>query len=82
MISHIRFSVVALALCSLILSGCSEFRASRRIDLAPFGENTSVMVDDLKAGLSIKRAILVKPYLKGDTVDLFIKRKVLRRREI
>ena len=76
MISYTRICLVVIALSAMILAGCSGFRASRRLDMGPFGENTAVMVNDIKQGLIIKRPILTKPYLQGETLDQFKKQRI------
>ena len=68
-------SVTLIVICSLILASCSQFSSTRRLDMAPFGENTSVTLEELKEGLVIKRAVLTAPYLHGETVSQLIKKK-------
>ena len=68
-------SVTLIAICSLILAACSQFSSTRRLDMAPFGENTSVTLEELKEGLTIKRAVLTAPYLHGEAVEQLIKQK-------
>ena len=70
-----RSSALIVSLCLLVLSGCAEFRSSKRLDMGPFGENTSAMVASIKQGLTIKRPVLTQAYLQGDSVDEYIKQK-------
>ena len=71
--SHTSRAVVAL--CILALTGCSSFRSSNRLDMGPFGENTTAMVSDIKKGLTLQRPILVKSYLQGEALNQLVKQK-------
>jgi hypothetical protein len=65
----------AIALCTLALSACAEFKSSKRLDMASFGENTSAMVSDIKKGLAIKRPILTQSYLQGELLNQYQKQR-------
>ena len=75
MISHTRLNVVVIVMCVVVLTGCSSFRSSNRLDLGPFGENTTAMVGEIKKGLTLQRSILAKPYLQGETLSQMKKQK-------
>jgi len=67
----------AIALVILILStGCgkSVFFPSKRLDMGPFGENTTAMMNDVQHTLLATRPLYIKPYLRqGEDFIVFQK---------
>ena len=76
--------MIILLLAVLGLStGCAALVRTKRLDMGPFGENTTTMVNDIQLGLLSKKPLYIKPYLQGPDVVEFQKRwldlqKVLR----
>jgi len=64
-------AVIILNLTFALFSfGCSKFRATTVADLAPFADQTVVMLSDADYGLSSDRAILTKKYLDYGSPEL------------
>ena len=64
-------SVIILNLTVALLSfGCSKFRTTTVANLAPFADQTVVMLSDADYGLSGDKAILTKKYLDYDSPEL------------
>jgi hypothetical protein len=76
--------MIILLLAVLGLStGCAKLVWTKRLDMGPFGENTTTMVNDIQLGLLNKKPLYIKPYLTGPDVVEFRTRwldlqKVLR----
>ena len=67
--ARMRTAVVVAALFCLVLTGCARFSASKKMDMGPFGENTTAMVNDIKQGFVFKKPILIKPYMYGAALE-------------
>jgi len=47
-----------------MLCGCSHFRSSRHIDMAPFAENTITLVSEIGYGLNHEHALYLRKYMQ------------------
>jgi hypothetical protein len=77
-----KVSILLIAVLALS-SGCATLVRTKRLDMGPFGENTTTMVNDIQLGLLNKKPLYLKPYLQGSDVVEFQKQwldlqKVLR----
>jgi len=64
--------MIILLLAVLVLStGCAALVKTKRLDMGPFGENTTTMVNDIQLGLLNKKPLYLKPYLQGPDVVQF-----------
>ena len=54
---------------ALAISNCSYFKESRRINLAPFADNTISMIADIRYGLDDVRPVYIHPHIHGPGVD-------------
>ncbi len=63
-----------------IVSGCSYFKERRRVNLAPFAENTIALTADIQYGLSQFHPVYLYHHLDGPKVEVLVQRwKRLRR---
>ncbi|UCH85052.1 MAG: hypothetical protein JSW50_05015 [Candidatus Latescibacterota bacterium] len=63
--------ILALVVSELLLSGCSHFRASKRLDLGPFAESTITLASDIQLGLTQKKPVYTRDYGHGPAVAEF-----------
>ena len=76
MITQVKYLLIVITLSTFIfLGGCAKFSSSRHLDMRSFGENTSAMINEIKAGLTIKRSLLTTPFIHGEAVIQFRKHK-------
>jgi len=52
-----------------LTAGCSQFKSSKRIDLAPFAENMITLAADIEYGLGEQQAVLIRDFLDGPKVQ-------------
>jgi len=59
-----QFTLSAITLCAVVVfTGCSSFRATTRLDLAPFAENTISLASDVEYGLTeTSRAVYLREF--------------------
>lgn len=63
--ASIRIGILLIVVLTLS-SGCaSMIRHTKRLDMGPFGENTTMMVNDIQYGLLSMKPLYLKPYLQG-----------------
>jgi hypothetical protein len=55
-------------LATLMVSGCSMFSASRRVDITPFAENTINLVAEINYGMDANQAVYLRRYAGGEPV--------------
>jgi len=77
-----KVSILLIAVLALS-SGCAALVKTKRLDMGPFGENTTTMVNDIQLSLLGKKPLYLKPYLPEHDVVEFRTRwldlqKVLR----
>lgn len=65
------FVPAVLVVLASMASGCSVFRGSRRMDMSPFAENTSMMFAEAAKVSRPFRAIYLRPYLNIPEVQEF-----------
>ena len=63
--------LLVILVIALTITNCSYFKESRRINLAPFADNTISMIADIRYGLDEVRPVYIKPYIYGPGVDSF-----------
>ncbi|MEJ2721714.1 MAG: hypothetical protein P8181_11345 [bacterium] len=63
--------VIVCVVGSLLLTGCSNFRSKRRVDLGPFAESTITLASDIQQGLTNKRPLYLRDYNDGPAVAEF-----------
>ena len=71
--SRITMASVLIILIAVI-SGCSTYRAfkaSRRVNLTPFAENTIAMTSDINYGLWEARPVYLRPHVNGPEVQKY-----------
>lgn len=61
-------TILVVILSLLLLNGCSYFKSSQRIDMAPFAENTISLVADISYGLNKGHAIHLRKYMHGEPI--------------
>ena len=62
-----RRPIQAIVLLSVIylMCGCSLFKPTTRMDMAPFAENTIAMVADISYGLNQEHSVYLRKYISG-----------------
>jgi hypothetical protein len=68
------FTTGAALLAISVLSGCSTFKSSRRLDLAPFSENSGVMFSDAAKVSRPFQYNYLRPYLDAPEMAFVLKR--------
>lgn len=63
--------LLVILVIALTITNCSYLKESRRINLAPFADNTISMIADIRYGLDEVRPVYIKPYIHGPGVDSF-----------
>jgi hypothetical protein len=61
--------LLVILVIALTITNCSYLKESRRINLAPFADNTISMIADIRYGLDDVRPVYIYPHIHGPGVD-------------
>lgn len=65
--------IIAIFLLAIILAGCTAFKSTKKINIAPFAENAVSIVGEIEYGLSKGRAIHIRSFIDGPNVQEYEK---------
>lgn len=63
--------MVVLVLVAASSVGCANFRESKRVNMAPFAENTVGLIADIRQGMDAQTAVYLRDYIDGSPVGQY-----------